>query len=507
MLKWQHILSSVNGKPIMTTANNSLTTSANIDAQGNPTDGKGAWRQFLCRACGWIYDEAKGDPDGGLPAGTRFEDIPDDWECPLCGVKKTDFEPFEARHILTPTQHPIAIELATNTEASAIVIIGAGLAGWSVVDAIRSKDSDKPIILITSDEGGRYHKPMLSVAISQNKTPDDLIRTTGIEAAKTANIHLVAETFVINIDAEDKMVRTTRGEFFYDKLILATGAIPALPPVLANAKVWHVNHIRQFAQLQQQLSHSLKQKQVKPSSQHRPIAVIGAGMIGIEIAEDIHTAGHEVVLFDLHPNPLAEMLPEIATQRIRHALEQKGVQFLGGHVVTDIENLDNGGHRLHYQATHHSADTSAPQSHTIEVEHIIASTGLVIDERLPTRAGIQFDKKTGIDVHPNTLKTSDEHIYAIGDCMSISGVACRYVAPLRQQANTIADEVLGIAHTGYQHTPPMIRLKTKSISVTATGQPSAQGNWRIVIDNENELKLEQMDDNGQITATATLKSS
>ncbi len=51
------------------------------------------WMLFICRACGLIYDEAKGDADSGLAPGTRFADIPDDWACPLCGVTKSDFEP------------------------------------------------------------------------------------------------------------------------------------------------------------------------------------------------------------------------------------------------------------------------------------------------------------------------------------------------------------------------------------------------------------------------------
>jgi len=59
------------------------------------TDQTMPWRQYICRACGLIYDEEEGDPDSGLAPGTRFEDIPDDWECPLCGVTKTDFELFE----------------------------------------------------------------------------------------------------------------------------------------------------------------------------------------------------------------------------------------------------------------------------------------------------------------------------------------------------------------------------------------------------------------------------
>lgn len=59
-----------------------------------PTDGRGAWRKFICLACGYIYDEEFGDPEDGLPAGTRFEDIPDDWQCPLCGVKKAILNPM-----------------------------------------------------------------------------------------------------------------------------------------------------------------------------------------------------------------------------------------------------------------------------------------------------------------------------------------------------------------------------------------------------------------------------
>lgn len=52
------------------------------------------YRQFICSLCGMIYDEAKGDPDSGLPPGTRFADIPDDWMCPDCGVNKEMFEPY-----------------------------------------------------------------------------------------------------------------------------------------------------------------------------------------------------------------------------------------------------------------------------------------------------------------------------------------------------------------------------------------------------------------------------
>ena len=53
-------------------------------------------KKYVCTVCGWVYDPAMGDPDGGIVPGTPFEDIPEDWVCPLCGVGKDDFEEQEA---------------------------------------------------------------------------------------------------------------------------------------------------------------------------------------------------------------------------------------------------------------------------------------------------------------------------------------------------------------------------------------------------------------------------
>ena len=52
-------------------------------------------RKWRCIPCGYIYDPAEGDPDGGIPAGTPFESLPEDWYCPVCGVGKEEFEPLD----------------------------------------------------------------------------------------------------------------------------------------------------------------------------------------------------------------------------------------------------------------------------------------------------------------------------------------------------------------------------------------------------------------------------
>jgi rubredoxin-NAD+ reductase len=117
------------------------------------------WRQYLCRACGLVYDEALGDPDSGLAPGTRFEDIPDDWVCPLCGVMKADFEPYDGA---APSGAEHALPAAPSSPrrtGTGVVIVGAGIAGWSAAEALRALDDDVPITLVTACGGDRYHKP------------------------------------------------------------------------------------------------------------------------------------------------------------------------------------------------------------------------------------------------------------------------------------------------------------------------------------------------------------
>ncbi len=397
--------------------------------------------------------------------------------------------------------------ITTATDAKGIVIIGAGLAGWHVIDAIRAKDKEVSITLITTDNGDRYHKPMLTMAISQNKQASDLVRATGADAAEAAQVTLLANTQVTDIDAAAQTVQlisalrsdpvyTNYATISYDKLVLAMGAHPIFPKSLPQDLVWHVNHIERFGQLQEKLA---------AGSQH--VAIVGAGMVGTEIAEDLLKAGHEVTLIDLNDAPLSQMLPPKATARIAKAVQSQGINFLGSYQVSDVIRNDDGKLQVSYEPfTPNGEDTDAKSSEILIVDHVIASTGLTVDGKLPTAAGVEFNHRTGIVVDAPTLRTNTNNIYAIGDCMSINGVACRYVAPLRAQAATIADDVLGLEHSGYEHKPPMIRLKNKAISVMATGVPQANGNWQVITETEDELIMNLLNDNNEVSATVTIKA-
>ncbi|MEZ7517956.1 FAD-dependent oxidoreductase [Psychrobacter sp. NPDC078370] len=394
-----------------------------------------------------------------------------------------------------------------SSTSKGVVIIGAGLAGWHVIDAIRAKDKDIPITLITADSGDRYHKPMLTMAISQNKSASDLVRATGSEAAEAANVNLLANTQVTDIDASTQQLQlvsalrsdpvyTNYATISYDKLVLAMGAHPIFPSSLPEDLVWHVNHIERFGQLQEKLA-----------SGRQHVAIVGAGMVGTEIAEDLLKAGHEVTLIDLNDAPLSQMLPSKATARIAQAVKSQGINFLGGYQVSDVIRNSDGKLQVSYDSVASDADSNIAQSlEPLVVDHVIASTGLTVDDKLPAAAGVEFNRRTGIVVDATTLRTNTSSIYAIGDCMSINGVACRYVAPLRAQAATIADDILGHEHDGYEHKPPMIRLKNKAISVMVTGVPQAAGNWQVKTETDEALIMDLIDDNDAVSATVTIKA-
>ena len=81
------------GKPV-TRIDMALDDDRRIWFRAMSTDAP-ATTKWVCESCGYIYDPEEGDPDGGIPAGTAFEEVPDDWFCPVCGARKKDFEPME----------------------------------------------------------------------------------------------------------------------------------------------------------------------------------------------------------------------------------------------------------------------------------------------------------------------------------------------------------------------------------------------------------------------------
>ena len=405
-----------------------------------------AWALYICRACGLIYDESKGDEDSGLTAGTRFVDIPDDWACPLCGVTKADFEPYVAEPIES-LRRPVAVTKAPATRRNAgAVIVGAGPAGWLMAQALRAQDAAMPITLVTACNGDVYDKPLLSVAMARGIAADKLPRENGAAAALRLNVKLLANTEAIRITPSSRQLRTSRGTLRYQHLVLAHGAqarqLPQFPPALC----WRINHLQAYAKFCKALGGS-----------HKSVAVVGAGLIGCELANDLALAGHRVTLLDVAARPLAAVLQEAQSAQLLQAWRSLPLTFMGGVHVTRVTSA-----AAHDPSGKKQIATSCGQ--TLTVDHIIVAAGLQTPNQLALSAGLAWNN--GIDVHAETLATSVAGIHALGDCIAINGQVSRYIEPIGRQAKTIAASIVGGQPKPYTVCRALLRIKTTSLPFT-----------------------------------------
>ena len=404
-----------------------------------------AWALFICRACGLIYDEGKGDEDSGLAAGTRFADISDDWACPLCGVTKADFEPYIAEPI-ERLQRPVAATKAPATRRSAgTVIVGAGRAGWQMAQALRAQDAAMPITLVTACNGDVYDKPLLSVAMARGIAADQLPREKGAAAALRLNIKLLASTEAIRITPSSRQLRTSRGTLRYQHLVLAHGAQARQLPQIPAALCWRINHLQTYAKFGKALG-----------GVHKNIAVVGAGLIGCELANDLALAGHTVTLLDTATRPLSAALSPEQSAQLLDAWRPLALKFIGGVHITHVSSaaLEPAAQKC----------ITTVDGQTLTVDHIIVAAGLQTPNQLALSAGLAWNN--GIDVHVNTLATSVAGIHALGDCIAINGQVSRYIEPIGRQAKTIAASILGRERLPYAASRAPLRIKTTSLPFT-----------------------------------------
>lgn len=397
-----------------------------------------------CGVCGWTYDEAAGDPDNGFAPGTKFADLPGDWSCPVCGAGKDEFE--RVGHAAVPAP------VAPRADAP-IVIVGSGLAGYTLVREIRARSADQPILVLTADGGEVYTKPMLSNALAKGHAPDDLVRRSATAFALENGIEVRKRARVVSIDRAAKTVRLGNGETVaYDKLVLAVGADPRVFPVEGADKVGvvAVNDLDDYRRWRERIGTSGR------------ILLIGAGLIGCEFADDLTGAGFEVAVVDPGPRPLTRLLPPEIGADLVDALGTRGVCFHLGRAVSRYEVADKGfiaalddDERLHF-------------------DHALSAVGLRPRIQLAGEAGIEV--KTGILVD-RALATSDPSIFALGDCAETEAGPLPFIAPLLIEAEVLADRLTGGSRKLAFPVMPVV-VKTPSLPLTVVAPPPGlYGDW------------------------------
>ena len=365
-----------------------------------------------------------------------------------------------------------------------IIIIGAGLAGWTTAREFRKLDTTTPVVLITGDSGDFYAKPSLSNAFAQKRAPAQLISTPAATMAQTLNVALLAHTRAEALDVEKQTVQTAQNgvqqTLVYSQLVLATGAQPIRVPVQGTAanRVLSVNSLDDFSVFHSALS---PRAAGADSSEidSKTVVIMGAGLIGCEFANDLAQVGHRVHVVDPSTRPLAALLPEAAGLQLRDALTAAGVVW-------------------HFGATVEAVNEEAPAlsvrlstGETVRADTVLSAIGLHADISLATAAGLACERGIVVDA---LLQTSVAHIYALGDCAQYASAGQRtlpYVMPIMNAARALAATLAGTPTPLVFPLMP-VAIKTPAMPVVvspphpshvgtwATPEDGAEGLWRFV---------------------------
>lgn len=336
-----------------------------------------------------------------------------------------------------------------------LTIIGTGLAGYTTAREFRKLDSDMPLRFITADDGAFYSKPMLSNALAQNKTPASLATADASKMAAQLNAEILPFSEVTALAPAEQCVYLGDNRYEYSRLVLAWGAQQRLLPLAGDAadRVLVVNNLAQYTTFRDRL---------RPGAH---VAIMGAGLIGCEFANDLRSGGYQVSVIDLAQGPLSRLVPPEASSVLCSALAAIGVRWQFGTTVQAMNHTDNGNYAL-----------QLANGDTLQADLVLSAIGLQPQTELAAAAGLRVNHGIVVD---RWLQTLTPNVYALGDCMEVEGLVLPYVMPLMQAARALAKTLAGTP-TPLSYPPMPVVVKTPACpTVVAPPPANSVGRWQI----------------------------
>lgn len=358
-----------------------------------------------------------------------------------------------------------------------LVIIGTGLAGYNLAKEFRKLDAERPLVLITGDDGRYYSKPMLSNGFAKQKTADELAMHTPQEMAAQLKASIRTQTRVTKIDMANKRVYTGDDDYIpYGDLVLAWGADTFRVPMTGDAvnDVLSINDLTDYGAFREKAAGKKK------------ILVIGAGLIGCEFANDLVNGGFQVDVVDPAGRCLPALLPPEASAAVARGLTTLGVTFHFGPAVKAVDHQGDA-----YRCT-------LTDGTILDTDLVISAVGLRPRIALAKEAGIAVNR--GI-VTDRELRTSAAHVYALGDCAEVNGYLLPYVLPLMAAARALAKTLAGTP-TAVAYGAMPVTVKTPACPVVVCPAPlGAKGAWHVEGQGQH-IKALFVDDNGKAVGFA-----
>jgi len=334
-----------------------------------------------------------------------------------------------------------------------IVILGAGLAGHAVAREFRRLDPATPIVMVAADDAAAYSKPMLSTALAAKRGAAQLVSAGAAQVAAQLGIEIRGRTRVAAIDRGTRSLRLADGgRIDYATLVLALGADPRRLDMAGDAadRVMSVNDLDDYARLRAALEDA------------RRVAILGAGLIGCEFANDIATTGRRVDVVDIARQPLGRLLPPRAASRLRDGLAACGVDW---HLGRGLRAARAAGGGLAIELD---------DGTVVQTDIALSAIGLAPRIALAAAAGLGTGRGIRVD---RRLGTTDPRIFALGDCAEVEGLVLPYVMPLMRCARALARTLAGTP-TAVDYPAMPVVVKTPAMPVVvAPPPPGAVGDW------------------------------
>ena len=338
---------------------------------------------------------------------------------------------------------------------SGVIVVGGGIAGQTVCEAVRERDREVPVTLICAEPHFPYDRVNLSELFAPDAPAEESssLQLRPGEWYADNDIELVLGCAVVQVDLDAQTVRLADGaERAFDRLAIATGSQPLMPHVTGSdlRNVYPYRRLEDCAAIQDAARNAGR------------AAVIGGGLLGLEAARGIQAQGCPVTVVHLMDRLMERQLDAGAAQMLLPAMRELDVDVM---LERETEALvDNGQGRV--RAVRFAGGEE------LAVDLVVVSIGIRPETRLARRCGLNCDRGIVVD---DRMTTSDPRVVAVGECAEHDGIVHGLVAPIFEQAKVAADTLLDREGPAYSGSVPWAKLKVAGIDLVSIGSVEPSG--------------------------------
>lgn len=342
-----------------------------------------------------------------------------------------------------------------------LVMVGNGMAGVRTLEELLKLAPDLyEITVFGAEPHPNYNRILLSPVLAGEQTLDEIVLNP-LSWYRDHGITLHTGQKVVHVDRQRRLVTSADGiEAEYDRLLLATGSNPFIPP-LPGRNLEGVIAYRDIADTNYM---------IETARTHRHAVVIGGGLLGLEAANGLMIRGMSVTVVHISGVLMERQLDQVAGQLLQRALEERGLKFrMGGQTQELVGNADGRVKAVRFK-----------DGSELPADLVVMAAGVRPNTELAEAIGIHCNR--GIVVTDTMQSVTDPRVYAVGECASHRGVAYGLVAPLFEQGKVCANHLALFGIGRYCGSQTSTKLKVTGVDLFSAGDfVGGEGTEEIVL--------------------------